>query len=573
MKEKLKAKLEAGRKLRKSTKVILVVCAVLTLVRLIIDWNVPMFLQADALYDDGLLFGYAESLYRFDWLGAFGWGTLAKTVSYPLFICVAHLLKVPLATFTMLYYIAAVAFLVFSLRHFVKNKYFLAIMYILLIFCPITFGVGAFKVVYRNGVQIATTLMVIASAINVFFNRNNKKKLIFYTVLEALSLTYFYFIKEDGVWLMPFVIGMAIMTFVYLRGENKKAKIKRKLWKPALLLASPFALLGLTSVIYKSINYFAYGEYTITDRTGTNYSKVLNDIMSIKSTHTPHSWFTKEAYQKAVEASPTLSAYGDSLTSCMYEGWGMTDDGELQADLFYWRLRYCLAVEGLYDKGGKAVNEFYGQVHEELAGAFESGALDKETGVVHISSSLPNYNQEEFWGMIGQILPMTRAIYGYEIMGNDMALYKSTGSPEQIETMRKFTRSKIYDAENGEVERKTLEVTKFITRIYQACGLIVGVIGIIGNIIFFVVSILEFKKKKFEKMPQFLIELGLVLTYMIYFLAILWFGYKFTNNVGIVYGYMHPAHIILNVLTIVGVYNLIMFVYLPRKTTGKRRGK
>lgn len=542
------------KKVTKKDLVIIIVCFILTLFRLLIDINMPMFIQSDAIYDDRLLFDYAHSLSEFHWLGVFQSLTLAKPIGYSLFVCITHFLHIPLSFMTMLYYIISILLFVISLKRIINNKLFLVILYIILIFCPITFGVGAFKVIYRNGVQISSTIMVIAATIGIFSRRNEKKKFIFWIIIETIFLSFFYFVKEDGIWLIPFVLVALLITFIYMLVENKK-----KLSKKMILLVVPFVFLGISSIAYKSINYYCYGEYTITDRTGTNFHLVLNDIMSIKSKHTKNSWVTKKTIYKALNASPTLSKYRKAIDDNMYVDWGLTSDGEMQTDLFYWRLRYSLAVGGLYDTSGKEVNKFYGKVHKELQEAFKNGKLEKEDNVYHVSSSLPNYNKKELKGLIKIVFPMLKVIYSYSSADSDIALLKSTGSAEQIELVRSFTKSKIYKDDKN--SKSAAKIAINITKIYQIFGLKVGIIGIIGNLIFIVLSLFDIKNKRYERLPQLLIELGMIFTFILYYIVILWFGYKFTNQSGIIYGYMHPAHIILNILTIIGVYNIISITY------------
>ena len=146
--------------------------------------------------------------------------------------------------------------------------------------------------------------------------------------------------------------------------------------------------------------------------------------MSIKSKHTKNSWVTKKTIYKALDASPTLSKYRRAIDDNMYVDWGLTSDGEMQTDLFYWRLRYSLAVGGLYDTSGKEVNKFYGKVHKELQEAFKNGKLEKEDNVYHVSSSLPNYNKKELKDLIKIVFPMLKVIYSYSSADSDIALLK-----------------------------------------------------------------------------------------------------------------------------------------------------
>ena len=300
------------------TKIIIFIGIIATVLRLILDYAQPMFLQANAMYDDGLIFNYAYSLYSFDWLGGFGQLTLAKAASYPLFIVLAHFSHIPINTFQILFYCFSLIVFFFSIRKIYNNKLLFLLIYIFCLFSPMTFELGVFKVIYRTGVLIASGLLVFSSAIGMYLNRNNKKEYYFWIAFLSISLSFFWFIKEDSYWVLPFIITSILILEISLYKDKLP---KKELLKPLI----PLVILIIVITGYKSLNFIAYGEYTITDRTGTNYKKVIEDMLEIKAKDVDHVWITKEAYKKALKNSKTLSSLEPGLTKCMYRDWGLLE--------------------------------------------------------------------------------------------------------------------------------------------------------------------------------------------------------------------------------------------------------
>ena len=76
-------------------KIFSILLFILTIFRIYLAVKIPLFIQADALYDDFLFIKYADSLLHGNWLGDYGYTTLAKSPSFSIFIAFTSLLGIP----------------------------------------------------------------------------------------------------------------------------------------------------------------------------------------------------------------------------------------------------------------------------------------------------------------------------------------------------------------------------------------------------------------------------------------------------------------------------------------------
>lgn len=548
------------------TKLVVVIGFAVTIFRLVLDYAQPMFLQADAMYDDGLVFNQAWSLYLHDWLGSFGSLTIAKSASYPLFVVLAHYSHLPINTVHILYYcFSLIIFFVAARKILNNNTVLMLLIYTFCLFSPMTFELGVFKVIYRTGVLIASGLLVFSSAIGMYLNRKNKKEYNFWIVFLSIFISFFWFLKEDSYWVIPFIVTSIIILEISLYKEKAD---KKEFLKPLI----PLVVLLFAINSYKMVNYIKYGEYTITDRTGTYYKKVIEDLLEIKAKDKDNVWVTKEAYKKALKNSKTLNSLEPGLTQCMYRDWGLLKSGELSIDLSYWRLRYCIDEAGEYKKGGKYINNFYHKIHNELQTAFKEGKLEKNKNM-KISGQIPRINkkdEERFKGYYFKILQNTLS-YSYN---SDKIVYpSSTGPDEQIYKVQSFTHSKIYNGKISKKDKKLMNCSKNIIRIYKKNAFYIIYLGIIGNVIYFVYCIRKFIKKEYDEFNRFIILLGLYLTSIFYYTVVVLFTLRFVNFEVSAFGYADPIRILFEILSIIGVYNIIYLINLFLKEKNNKQKK
>ena len=112
----------------KKNKVLFSILVIATFIRIYMAVKTPLFIQADADYDDFLFIKYALSILRGEWLGPFSVVTLAKGCSFSLFIVGSYLLGIPYSLSLILIYIFAISVFIIAFKKLIKNKYMLSFL-------------------------------------------------------------------------------------------------------------------------------------------------------------------------------------------------------------------------------------------------------------------------------------------------------------------------------------------------------------------------------------------------------------------------------------------------------------
>jgi hypothetical protein len=331
-------------------KVLLGVAAILTLFRIWLAVNTPLFLQGDAQMDDYLMVRYAGELLGGRWLGNYGASTLVKTVSFPLILACNYLLGIPYSFGLILGYICAVFLLAKAISCFFRNSYVPYFLYLVLLFSPVMFHEENVQKVYRGGYIVVFSVLVFAAVIGMYGETvrrdRNIGRLFGWTMLGAAVLPVFWYLKEDSIWILPFVlVGILCGVIAEFRREDTgKQKIRR-----SMLLLLPLISLLAFSLLFKSLNYANYGVFAVTDRSGSEFEKVIADIQRIEDDTIDETWITRRMIAKACKASPTLHKLEPEIYEMMD---GMYGKGrECYWDYFIWILRDVADRAGYYANG------------------------------------------------------------------------------------------------------------------------------------------------------------------------------------------------------------------------------
>lgn len=541
------------KKLNKITKMLLLFLFILTLFRVYLAIKTPLFIQADAGYDDFLFIKYTLSLLKFNWLGPFSVMILAKGCSFSIFLAVNYILGIPYSFALISTYIFSIMTFIFAIKKLINNRLFLSGLYIFLLFSPVMFHTENIQKVYRGGVIVAFSLLIIATIIGIYTRYKNLKKLTLWSILSALSLSFFWFLKEDSIWIIPFVLGGITVTIVNIIREKETKKNKSK---KIFIVLIPLLFLTISNFLYSSINYIKYGEFTVTDRSGTYFKKVLGDILLIEDKKDiDNIWITKEMLYKAIDASPTLNSIRNEFDN-MYkkDSFAVLSNGEIEGYMIFWTIKDSISKAGLYDQGGKKVNKFYRKIDKELKNAFNKNKLQKSKDIylTSVAKGLSNKDIEYFKNRTGESINML-VTYNQ----HDLGVYTATGSNSDIALMQHLTNSQIVWKESTNIEpfKIIVNLSNKIVLIYQKTGWIFFYLGIIGNGILILKSIVELVKKKHNNIPMLLIVLGMMVTIIILLFIVLYFC-RFLS-IRKVYDYTCGIIPIIQILEIIGIYYLL----------------
>ena len=533
-------------------KIFSILLFILTIFRIYLAVKIPLFIQADALYDDFLFIKYADSLLHGNWLGDYGYTTLAKSPSFSIFIAFTSLLGIPYSLALILIYIFAIIIFIYAIKKIINNKYCLGVLYIFLLFSPVMFHIENVQKIYRGGLIVSFALLTVASTIGMYTRRREGiKSMLKWSILLSISLSFFYFIKEDSIWILPFVVT-AIIVLVIDYIKNKKIQ---NIFKRIFISFLPIFILIISNITICSINYFKYGVYTVSDRTGSNFKKVIEDLTLIDDNkkYGLDVWISKTSMKKALKESETLYSIKDEIYD-MYNSWGKNKDGEIVGDIIDWKLKEAVNNAGIYNKGGKYTEKFYGKIHKELQNAFKKGNLKKRKGI-KISSMAPVGKKEDFKYLNKKIPESLISITTYN--QNQIGIYKATGPIDDIALCDYLTNSiYVVDYSNLGYLNLYVNIGNKIVTLYQKTGLITLIVGIVGIVVLLIKSLIQFINKKYDNLSLFLITIGMILISFINLFGVEWFC-RWCPCMRHIYNYTCGIIPLIQILEIIGFYYLI----------------
>ena len=608
--------------------------AAATALRIFIGYGIPVYLRGQYMADDFLMVRYAESMLQGLWLGEFRGATLTKVVGYSAYLAIMSKLGIPYSLGNTVFYCLCVMLFCMALYKLFPNLYVAFFMYVYLLFSPIMLNKDAIQKIYRAGFQSSVTLLLIAAIIGVYgtiLRGQHVVRTILWSLLASVSLTVFWFTKEDGIWLVPFVVcGLGIAAVVLFTGGNKPsagygvwsgtgagggdgfgrgrnkpsgsagvfgagsgrgrnkpsgsvgvfgagsgrgrnkpsagagagfsgraARSKAYVITCCICFVLPAVSLVAASFAIRFTNNRHYGEFAVTDRNDTYYSKVMSDLYHIDDGQQPLLiWLSRDGLEKAFEVSPALAETKPYIDG-MYQGsWAVTTDGEMHGDGIYWALREAVEANGLYEKGGAVVNEYYKKVHEELTAAFKDGRLPKDTKSIYISSGGRGMTKEEILEYFPAKFPeMVKVLLKYSL--NVTAASPAEGDPEHVQRMAAIVKSPyvLEDGSNASEFETGVKCAVYDTLVYSKCGIAVTIVAAIGFLLFFIMMLVGLFRKNFDRVPLMLVSMGMGLSAVLYIFAILWFCAW--NTMELAYEYLGPVVLIINVLQVLGVSLLV----------------
>lgn len=332
-------------------------------------------------HDDELGVDIAYNLLNGNWLGAYDNRRLVKGITFPLFLAINHLIGIPYTiTLTLLYGMACMAVVKLA-EKFIKNNIVLAALFTILYFIPASTGVQTFSRVYRSTLTCTLTLLVFVSFAQLYFNRRQKSALI-WAFASGISLALFWNLREDSMWILPFVLTVLVIIVICSIVENKKEKIR---WSRIRILypVLPLMILVLCNTGIRAANYHYYGTFIRNELTEGKFPELLKKLYRIEPEEDiAYTAVPRSTIEKLYEVSPTFYTLHDSLDANYYAGWDGTSgilNGELENGWFMWCLRDCIFASG-YDMPAE-INAFCEQTINEIQYAFETDQLTQRQGI------------------------------------------------------------------------------------------------------------------------------------------------------------------------------------------------
>ncbi len=381
-----------------------------TLFRIFLFSRMPIDGLGDTLYDDLLLLQHGESMAGGNWLGDYGNLTLVKGIMFPAFIAFCNKFFIPyLLGMGLLYTAAAVSF-VLAVRHFITNRYVQAAVYLFLLYSPSMLSGGTGQRAYNLALIPAAVLLTVSGLTGMFFRKDEKlRKFLPWSILAAAGTVFFWHLRDDSVWLLPFIAGASVITLIY-------ALKKCEAWGKRVLRASvailPVIALFASNLVISAVNYKEYGIFAVNDRSGTYFADFISDLLRIKADDAADTvWISQDAVNRALQVSPSLNEMKPQIEQMFSSGWA--SGGEINGDLIVWTLRDAAAQAGYY-RDAVTANEYFRNVHEEISLAFKDGRLEKKDAVYLSNLSDGFVFSEDMPELLSFMAEDFRMLSGYE---------------------------------------------------------------------------------------------------------------------------------------------------------------
>lgn len=362
-----------------------------TLVRMGLFLRIPYYAIGGSGYDDEYLINIAESLFARQWLGVYGMTTLIKGISFPIFVALAKALCMPYGMLLGLFYILSAYVFVKACRHLTRNQYILSFIFLYAIYSPVSFSTIVTQRVYRNAIVYPAIILVVGCILNLYFSRNERLKTkLLWLISTGLSFSFFYYIREDSIWLLPLLVASLVIICIWYLFFNEEGK---KNIKKCILMVIPIAIFIIVTFAYKGMNYKEYGVFTISDRSSGAFGELTGNIIKVsdETNEDKNVWISKKTLEKVVSVCPSL-ADNKELIMSSYAGWA-NESGDVWGDWSVWALRIAFEQMGYYDDATH-IDSFCKQVNSELLQAVNDGKLKFDDAIHFTSQSRGIYLNE-----------------------------------------------------------------------------------------------------------------------------------------------------------------------------------
>lgn len=488
---------------------------VLAIIKYILVHDLPLTALVLANEDDYLMFRLAKSILDGNWLGSYEYNTLIKSPVFSIFLVLIYRLNIGYIKFLSLINIISVLLFIVAISKIYKSKKVLLLVYIILLFNPITFNMDSTQRLYRNSLIPSLSLMIISGYIALFIRRNNKLyKNIGWLLMICITLPVFYYLREDYIWIFPCIFFLFVLSIIFNIVEKKNIKIINS----CIYIIIPIVLIQLLGNYIAIQNEKKYGLKVITINDNTNYSNAMNAIYITKTIDDyPKVNVTKEKIDRLNAISPAFARVGlyiKQYIDSYQELDSNPQDGELENGWFSFAM-----MKAVKDCGNVTLTDeqnIYGEICNEIHSAFADGKLEMQKTLPFLNSVVwrPYYNQQliKSIGTCFWFISTEKFININDILVNNKAEADIAIQFEELSNSRVLYEEKVLIDENNteliENQRTYLQqfkikkyILNLIIKCYSIFGIILLIIGIYSYIkITYVIikNIIERKKMNIE---------------------------------------------------------------------------
>ncbi len=411
---------------------------IMAVIRTVLQTYLPTVACGLASVDDMMMVEYADELAQFHWLGEYDGFALNKVPGFSVFLAISDLMGVPYALTIGAFFSLSAICLYCVLNKYIKNRWISMLAYLYVLFCPIMFATPVGQRVYRQSIIPPLVLLVVVSYLAIYQERNNgTKKILPWSIVAAVSYTWFYLTREDSIWFFFFVFGATVLLVAIYLIENKKKVLSKKFAVYVLCLVMPLIVNWIGTNVLCAINYHQYGVYVTNDLTDTNYARMCKLLMKIKPTEEYEKiYVSRDTINRVYDASPTFAMLKGPLEIRLNDPTSIGYcDGEIERGYFAWLIRWTADDMGAYSDAVFA-DEFYGQICVELEEAFEQGIFEARDALILSGKARPIKGED-----VPNILEYSFYCYEHIIGFKGIAVsgYSASGPDENLDMIEDVT--------------------------------------------------------------------------------------------------------------------------------------
>jgi len=402
----------------------------------------PLWARADFIQDDLLFVRLANHLLQFDWLGPYDNLTLVKGPFYPLWIAFSFLAGVPLLLSQHLLYIAACLVADQALHPLIERPATRLALFTLLLLNPATFGF-TFTCVLRDTLYSGLTLFMAAATIGLFVRRHAPaRSLIHWALMAGLTTTAFWLTREEGVWMLPFLIPLWVWTLSATLFTDWRD------WQKIAVMTLPWVLPILAVQTVSWVNQMHYGVYAVVEFKTPEFQAAYGALTRVRhQEHKPQVPVPKETRQRIYAQSAAfaeLRPFFEQEGFWTLQGIGFADHpaggNEIGGGWFAWALRDAVAAAGYFQSGTQAT-AFFQRLADEINAACQAQRLDC---LEERASLMPRWRHEYLLPVAEQVVSGFTLLATFKWLSPLLPDYAaSDGAPARLALFADLTREQL----------------------------------------------------------------------------------------------------------------------------------
>ena len=356
--------------------------AVLVVIRLFLtSFQMAYTWVGGAPLDDELMFRAANAVSAGDWLGAYDYLTLSKSMFFAVWLALLNALHLPYLVTGQALWCGAALLTTQAFRPWLqkagRGNWARLAVFAALAFNPASSAAYTLRV-YRDNIFPALCMFCFGGFCGALLRAllTPDARRWPWLLAAGAGLAAGYLNREDaGLFLLPFA---AVATLVLLWLTLRQRRFAR-----LGALAVPYALLAAGILAFCGLNWQHYGVFALSDFSGGSFADAMGAMYRVAAPegYTPLVGVTAGTRQLLYENVPELEPL---------EYW-LEEDPQLQNDFrdpelddyrvgsFYWAIRRAAQYEGIYDTAAGA-EQYWQSVADRINALCDDGTLPSWTG-------------------------------------------------------------------------------------------------------------------------------------------------------------------------------------------------